>query len=147
MHRCAGVNLTAAINGHNIKRKLGRDSSFYGEREIMLETQEKGDVLVVHIEKRKILDSDVIEELKRLLFDLVEGSHRKIVVNMQIVEFLSSAMLNGLIVFDKKAKVAGIKWCFCQIKPEVYEVFVITRLYQLFVVKDNEAEAIGWVNR
>lgn len=105
---------------------------------------EVGDATVVRFKDRKILDAASIQEMGEELFALIEKEDRKrLALNFENVEFLSSAALNKLIILDKKAKATGGKLKFCNLRPEIYEVFVITRLTQLFDIKDNEADALA----
>ena len=105
---------------------------------------EVGDVAVVRFVDRKILDAANIQELGEELFTLVEDEGRKqLLLNFSNVEFLSSAALNKLIILDKKVKSHGGKLKLSNLKPEIYEVFVITRLNQLFDIKDDESEAVS----
>ncbi|MEQ8789172.1 MAG: STAS domain-containing protein [Pirellulaceae bacterium] len=109
-----------------------------------VEVSEVGEVTVVRFVDRKILDAANIQELGEELFALVERESRKsLLLNFSSVEFLSSAALNKLIVLDKKVKAAGGVLKFCDLRPEIYDVFVITRLNQLFDIKPNEADALA----
>ena len=108
-----------------------------------LEISEVGDITVVRFADGKILDASNIEELGAQLFHLVEvDKRRKLVLNFQSVEFLSSAALNKLIILDKKTKGINGKLKLCSLKPEILEVFVITRLNQLFDIVADEAAAV-----
>ena len=108
-----------------------------------LEVSEVGDVTVVRFADGKILDASNIEELGVQLFHLVEvDKRRKLLLNFQDVEFLSSAALNKLIILDKKTKSIDGKLKLCQLRPGILEVFVITRLNQLFEIVDEEEAAI-----
>lgn len=101
------------------------------------------DVSVVTLSDRKILDESNIQELGRALFDLVEVDHRqKIILDFKEVEYLSSAALGKFITLDKKVKTARGKLRLCSIRPDIYEVFVITRLNKLFDIKENREEAL-----
>jgi len=103
-----------------------------------------GDVTVVQFVDRKILDESNIQDLGRELFHLVEEEGRKkIVLNFSNVEFLSSAALGKLITLDKKSKKSGGSLKFSNIRPEIYEVFAITRLNKLFSIYDEEADAVA----
>ena len=76
------------------------------------------------------------------MFALVEEEHRKnIVLNFAAVGFLSSSALGKLITLEKKVKASGGKLRLSNIRPEIYEVFAITKLNKLFEIKDDEAEA------
>ncbi|HJT33591.1 MAG TPA: STAS domain-containing protein [Pirellulales bacterium] len=109
-----------------------------------LEVSEMGDVTVVRFVDRKILDEASIQELGNELFQLVEQEQRgKLVLNFSKVDFLSSAALGKLITLDKKVKSRSGKLKLCNIRPEIYEVFAITKLNKLFDIKDDEAEALA----
>ena len=105
---------------------------------------ENGDVTVVRFVDRKILDAANIQELGDELFSLVEVDKRKnLLLNFSSVEFLSSAALNKLIILERKVKAHEGQLKLCNLRPEIIEVFVITRLNQLFDIKDDEADAMA----
>ena len=109
-----------------------------------LEVNEVGDVTVVRFVDRKILDEANIQELGQELFALVEREKRgKILLNFSAVEFLSSAALGKLITMDKKVKAHSGTLKLSNIRPEIYEVFAITKLNKLFDIKDDEADALA----
>ena len=109
-----------------------------------LEVSEVGDVAVVRFVDRKILDEANIQEMGQELFHLVEDEKRsKILLNFSQVDFLSSAALGKLITLEKKVKAHAGKLKLCQIRPEIYEVFQITKLNKLFEIHDNEASALA----
>lgn len=108
-----------------------------------LEVSEVGGVTVVRFVDRKILDEANIQELGKELFALVEEDNRKsLLLNFANVEFLSSAALGKLITLDKKVKAHGGKLKLCNIRPEIYEVFAITKLNKLFDIKEDEATGL-----
>ncbi|TWT37722.1 putative anti-sigma factor antagonist [Posidoniimonas polymericola] len=105
---------------------------------------ESGSVTVVTFADSKIIDEEEIQELGQELFDLVEREERKkIVLNFSNVEFLSSAALGKLISFEKKVKNHRAELILTNIRPEIYEVFAITKLTKLFKIKDDEADALA----
>ncbi len=109
-----------------------------------LQVTEVGEVTVVRFVDRKILDEANIQELGQELFKLVEEDRRKnLLLNFSSVEFLSSAALGKLITLDKKIKSHGGKLKLSNIRPEIYEVFAITKLNKLFDIKDDEADALA----
>lgn len=109
-----------------------------------LEVSEVGDVTIVRFVDRKILDEANIQELGQEMFQLVEEDNRqKLLLNFSNVEFLSSAALGKLITLDKKVKTHGGKLKLTNIRPEIYEVFAITKLNKLFEIKDDEADALA----
>jgi anti-anti-sigma factor len=109
-----------------------------------LNVSDVGDVAVVRFVDRKILDELNIQELGQELFQLVEEDNKtRLLLNFQQVEFLSSAALGKLITLDKKVKAHGGKMKLSNIRPEIYEVFAITKLNKLFDIKDDEADALA----
>lgn len=109
-----------------------------------LEVADVGDVTVVRFVDRKILDEANIQEMGQELFQLVEEEKRgKIVLNFSSVDFLSSAALGKLITLEKKVKAHNGKLKLSNIRPEIYEVFAITKLNKLFDIKDDEAAALA----
>lgn len=109
-----------------------------------LEVSVVGDITVVRFTDRRILDATSIEELGDELFALVEDEGRlKLLINFTDVEFLSSAALNKLIILDKKVKTRGGTLVLSNLRPEINEVFSITRLDQLFKIKATEKEALA----
>jgi anti-sigma B factor antagonist len=109
-----------------------------------LEVNEVGDVTVVRFRDRKIVEDISIQELGNELFQLVDVDSRgKLLLNFSSVDFLSSAALGKLITLDKKMKAHGGTLKLTNIRPEIYEVFTITKLTRLFDIKDDEADALA----
>ncbi len=109
-----------------------------------IEVSESANVSVIRFLDQKILDSEAIQELGEELFGLVENDNRKkLVLNFENVEFLSSAALGKLITFEKKSKRNDAKLILTNITPEIFQVFAITNLDKLFTIKDTEVEALA----
>jgi anti-sigma B factor antagonist len=103
-----------------------------------------GDVTVVKFVDKKILDEANIQALGQELFALVEiDNRRSIVLNFTDVEFLSSAALGKLITLDRKVKAAKGRLKMSNIRPEILEVFQITKLNKVFDIRKDESEAIS----
>jgi anti-sigma B factor antagonist len=108
-----------------------------------LEVEDVGDVTVVNFTDRKILDEQNTQLIGEQLFSLVDESGRKkILLNFGNVEYLSSAALGKLITLNKKLQAAGGKLILCNIDPQIYEVFEITKLNKLFNIHKEEQAAL-----
>lgn len=108
-----------------------------------LDIEEIGGVTVARFVDKKILDEGNIQLIGNELFALVEEQgRRKIIVDFSNVEYFSSAAFGKLITLDKKVKAAKGKLRLCSIRPDIYEVFAITRLNKLFDIKDNLERAL-----
>jgi len=109
-----------------------------------LDVTDVGDVTVVRFRDRKIVEDINIQQLGQEMFQLVEVDNRdKVLLNFSSVDFLSSAALGKLITLDKKMKAHGGALKLSNIRPEIYEVFAITKLNRLFDIKDDEADALA----
>jgi anti-sigma B factor antagonist len=108
-----------------------------------LDIEEVGDVTVARFIDKKILDETNIQIIGNQLFGLIDEDRReKIVLDFSNVEYLSSAALGKLITLDKKVKAARGKLRLCNIRPDIYEVFAITKLNKLFDIHENQEKAL-----
>jgi anti-anti-sigma factor len=109
-----------------------------------LRVVEVGSVTVIRFANSKIVDEAEIQELGSELFSLVEQESREsLLLNFEDVKFLSSAALGKLIKLDKIVKSNGGELKLANIRPEILEVFAITRLDKLFDIKGSESEALA----
>lgn len=109
-----------------------------------IEVNEVGDVTVVRFRDRKLIEDIRIQELGQELFGLVDSENRdKLLLNFSQVEFLSSSALGKLITLDKKMKSNSGSMKLSNIRPEIFEVFNITKLDRLFDIRDDEADALA----
>ena len=108
-----------------------------------LEVEDIGDVTVVNFTDKKILDEQNIQIIGEQLFSLVdELGRRKLVLNFSNVEYLSSAALGKFITLNKKINAVQGMLVLCNIVPEIYEVFAITKLNKLFNIQKEEQAAL-----
>lgn len=108
-----------------------------------LDIEEVGDVTIARFTDKKILDEGFIQLIGNQLFGLVEDEgRRKIILDFSNVEYLSSAALGKLITMDKKVKAAKGKLRLCSVRPDIYEVFAITKLNKLFDMHDDQEKAL-----
>ena len=71
-----------------------------------------------------------------------EVGRRKLLLNFNNVEYLSSAALGKLITLNKKLQAAGGRLILCNIDPQIYEVFEITKLDRFFNIQKEEQAAL-----
>ncbi len=108
-----------------------------------IDVEEVGDVSIARFVDKKILDETNIQIIGNQLFGLVdEDGRQKIILDFANVEYLSSAALGKLITMDKKVKGARGKLRLCSIRPEIYEVFAITKLNKLFDIREDPDKAL-----
>jgi anti-sigma B factor antagonist len=108
-----------------------------------LEVEDIGDVTVINFVDKKILDEQNIQIIGEQLFGLVDQEgRRKLLLNFGNVEYLSSAALGKLITLNKKLQGAGGRLILCNIDPQIYEVFEITKLDKFFNIQKEEQAAL-----
>lgn len=109
-----------------------------------IDIEEVENATIVRFVDKRILDETNIQIIGNQLFALVDEDHRdKLVLDFSNVEYLSSAALGKLITLDKKVKAAKGKLRLCGIRPEIYEVFTITRLHKVFNIFDDQEKALN----
>ena len=107
-------------------------------------TQSTGEILVVGFTDSKILDSQRIEQVgKELQESVPQAIHKKMLLNFRGVSFMSSAMITKLVMLNKVCKAQGIALKFCEVSPNVLEVFKITKLNKIFDIQDTEEKALA----
>jgi anti-sigma B factor antagonist len=106
-------------------------------------TQQK-DVRVVEFTNNRILDEANIAEIGNGLGALIEERNNpKLLLDFATVDHLSSAALGMLINADKKIKQKNGQLRLANIKPQIFEVFIITKLNKLFKILPNREEALA----
>ena len=107
-------------------------------------TETNGEILVVGFPDSKILDSQRIEQVGKELTEVVpQAIHKKLLLNFGGVSFMSSAMITKLVMLNKGCKAQGVALKFCEVSPNVMEVFKITKLNKLFDIQDGEEKALA----
>ena len=108
----------------------------------MLNNTIKNGILVVYLEGR--LDVSVANEVEEGLSELIDsGDHRKVVLNMDGIDYMSSSGFRACISTLRKlnAKEGALK--MCNIKPAVKRIFDVIELTSLFDIYSSEEEAIN----
>ena len=105
---------------------------------------ENGDVSVVHLTKNRVFDTGQLDDFGRELMTLIVGEgRRKLILNLSNVTFLSSAALGKVIALHKMVKAYQGRMILSNIRPELHEAFVVTKLDLLFEIRDDEQLALS----
>jgi anti-sigma B factor antagonist len=105
---------------------------------------EQKDIRVVEFTNNKILDEANIAEIGASLNAMVdERNGPKLLLDFNNVDHLSSAALGMLINVNNRIKQKNGQLRLAQIKPQIYEVFVITKLNKLFRILPTRTEALA----
>ena len=104
----------------------------------------QGDIAVVTILESRILDESNINEIGRQLMELVTKQYMvKMIIDMNEVKYLSSAVLRQFIALYKAIKAEKGDLKLCRVNPEVREVFKITQLDKMIEIKNDLDSAIN----
>jgi anti-sigma B factor antagonist len=100
-------------------------------------------VMVVALTDRKILDEINITQIGEQLTGLIaQGDNPKMAIDFTNVDHMSSSALGMLITLHKRIREKGGRLVLCCIQPAIYEVFVITRLNEIFEIRETRDEAM-----
>ena len=101
------------------------------------------DVTMVTFSDSSIVDLQLIESIRKELFELVEKQNRaKLVLDLSKVQYLSSSALGVLIPLHELTKKLKGRLVLCGVSADIMKVFKITRLDKLFTFKALEGDAL-----
>ena len=106
------------------------------------------DIRIIEFTSAKILDEANITEIGSTLGTMIDESENpKLLLDFSNVDHLSSAALGMLINANNRIKQRNGQLRLTNIKPQIYEVFVITKLNKLFRILPDRAEALKSFNQ
>ena len=102
------------------------------------------DVRIIEFTNNRILDEANIADIGQTLGALIdEGDNPKLLLDFASVDHLSSAALGMLINANNKIREKNGQLRLANIKPQILEVFVITKLNKLFQIKPDRNVALA----
>ena len=108
-----------------------------------IDVRQEEDVTIVQFRDSKILDEACIQQVGDELTTLIETHWRhKLVLNFKDVDYLSSSALGKLITLRRKVKEVDGRLKLCNISPETFQVFVVSRLDTFFDIHHDEQAAL-----
>ena len=104
---------------------------------------EEAGAIVVQLAEQRILDEISIARIGAQINELIAGNKRpKLVIDFTNVAHMSSSALGMLITLHKHIRERSGQLRLCCIQPSIYEVFVITRLNEIFRIYRSRQEAL-----
>ena len=83
-----------------------------------------------------------VEKLRAVIFNILERRQNpRVIIDMSMVEHLSSSLLGEMIGIQRKLDAAHGQLRIAQVQPSVYEIFHITRLHLSFNIQDTNDKA------
>jgi len=93
---------------------------------------------------RNILDEANIQQIGEDITRLVEEETQpKLLISFANVDHLSSAALGTLITINNKVRAKDGQLRLADIDPQIYEIFVITKLNKLFQIHEDAQSALA----
>ena len=101
------------------------------------------DVHVVRFDGHQVLDIVTADGIGDELYDLIDQPDcQNLLLNFSGIVGLSSVMLGKLLVVRMKMQCKRGQVKFCEIEPELHEVFSETKLAQIIDIRESEADAL-----
>lgn len=98
---------------------------------------------LVEFVDRNILDEANIQSIGDDIAALIDASPSpRLIISFAQVEHLSSAALGALISVNTRLRQKNGQLRLCNIDPQIYEVFTITRLNKLFSIHATTDDAL-----
>lgn len=112
--------------------------------ESRLRVKNQDGVTQIEFIDRNILDEANIQQIGDELAAIIDASSTpKLLISFANVDHLSSAALGTLITVNNKIKAKGGMLRLADIDPQIYEVFVITKLNRIFEIHDTVDNAVS----
>ncbi|MBN1508967.1 MAG: STAS domain-containing protein [Sedimentisphaerales bacterium] len=97
------------------------------------------DVTIATFNELSIVDEQQIRKIEaELLAILADDGDKRLILDFQNVEFMSSAFLGLLVKVHKRVVEAGGRLQLYNLDPRIRKVFEITRLAKIFEIVDAE---------
>ena len=99
---------------------------------------------IVEFKTASLMDPIILEEIGKELYRLVdEEDRRKLVLDFERVQYLSSQAIGIILTLNKK--LSGLKYSklvLCGVGPKLMELLKITRLDRILTLKPTQREAV-----
>jgi len=113
------------------------------EQDPRLRLSVNGEVTLIELMDRKILDGVNILQIGEQLGALAAQARTpRFILDFANVAHLSSSALGILITLSKRVREKGGDLRLCGIAPAIHEIFVITRLNEIFQIFPSRKEAM-----
>lgn len=109
--------------------------------DIKTTTRTVGDVAIVDISGRIVLGAESAS-LRSLVCELLDKGHKNILLNLAEVKYIDSSGLGSLVSGLTTARKQGGQLKLLKLTNKVHDLMQITKLYTVFDIRDDEAEAI-----
>ena len=99
---------------------------------------EQDGVVIARFQGGRVIDEAQIESLGKQLNELLTEENKKVILNFEGLNFMSSAMIGKLIQFGKKCNNSGVALRLCEINENIEEVVDLMKLGSMFKIDKDE---------
>ena len=109
-----------------------------------LRVKDEDGITRIEFVDRNILDEANIQQIGDEISRLIDSQTQpKVLISFENVDHLSSAALGTLITINNKIRTKDGQLRLANIDPQIYEVFVITKLNKLFQIHESAEQALA----
>ena len=110
--------------------------------------QHIGDYEVIEFVTPSLMDPIVLENTAQALYKIIdEEDQRKIVMDFERVQYLSSQAIGIVLAMHKKlGTLKNSRLILCSVGPKLMELIKLTRLDRLLTIKPTQKEAVNVSN-
>ncbi|MDA0206252.1 MAG: STAS domain-containing protein [Acidobacteria bacterium] len=109
---------------------------------LSVDTREVDGVVIVDLGGRITLGDESSGKLRKAVRDLLAQGNKKILLNLGEVSYIDSSGLGELVSSFSTASSQGASVKLLNLQKKVQDLLQITKLYTVFEVSTNEADAI-----
>jgi anti-anti-sigma factor len=130
-------------------------SQNFGEHWPGLESEWAGHLVVTHasgiyivsVHLLRLLDEHDVALVRRRLQTIIEAGQNRLVIDLEKVQFISSAALAAFLLNGRTAETAGGRMVFANAATSIRQVFGINRIDRIFKFFDNTDDAVEFLKR
>lgn len=111
-----------------------------GKQDFSIDTIKQGEAHIVTIRGSLADESNLVA--KESFLKLLDQKPNRIVIDLEATEYISSSGIGLLVSVLRRCRQRGISMPVCRLKPELLDLFRLTRLNQVFEVFDDIASAL-----
>ncbi|MGH9360661.1 MAG: STAS domain-containing protein [Thermoanaerobaculia bacterium] len=105
-----------------------------------IEVSRDGDARIVEI--HGALADDATSRAKEAFLQVLNENPRKILVDLSQLDYISSSGIGLLVSVLRRCRQRGISLPVCSLRPDIFDLFRLTRLHQVFEIFDDRAAAL-----
>ncbi len=103
--------------------------------------EEKNDVIILNLIGR--MDATTVNHFEEICRTKLDENISKIAVNLDKLEYISSAGLRGILIMEKASRAKGGKIIFCALQEMVAEVFKISGFTSILKISPSLDDALA----